>query len=228
MIRKLQSIGWHGIAMLMLSTLIIFITCGLTYLALLVRILRVAVKSPAHINPCPCVVVPGMRLDNDKVNHEFKLRLDRVVSLNSSNSEKTDHSTLVFVLGGVTDGNNLSEAEAGANYLQSQGIKRQNIVLEEKSNNTLENFRFAKSLMEEKQTNETVVIVTTRYHLARCSIFASSLEIKHTLCGADSRFVPTLKNMFCVLMEGYNLHWHFTWWYWSVLTGNEEMLGRFR
>ena len=219
---KFKAIGWDGIAMLLLSNLILVATMGLTFLLPLFYVLRIAIKSPITAMGVRSIIIPGMCLTDNQPNAEFKRRLNRAATLRGDND--ISH---IFILGGLTGGNSVTEAAAGKTYLIQQQVPERLLVLEEKSNNTLENFRFAKQLIDESDGG-CAALVTSRYHLARCRVMADSLGIEHQLCGAEARFAPTLINILCLLKEAYHLHWYFSGRYWATLTGNKKMLARLR
>lgn len=76
--------------------------------------------------------------------------------------------TKVIVSGGQGRGEEISEAEAMAGYLEEHGIAGARILLEDKSTSTRENLRFSSALMD-KET-DTVAIVTNDFHLYRAML----------------------------------------------------------
>ncbi|MFC1748979.1 YdcF family protein [Pseudomonadota bacterium] len=222
--KKLKAIGWDGLAMLAVSNVIVFASMGITLLLLLGYVLRIAVKAPAAVKPMGCVVIPGKCLKRGAPDAEFIRRLDRVAAVyNTPMLERAEIK--IFVLGGVTDGNTVSESSVGQRYLQQLGVPPACVVLEDKSNNTLENFRFAKALINSEEMGEAVV-VSSRYHLARCGVMAKSLGIPYELCAAEAYFSPGPRNLLNIALEAYRLHWYFCGRYWAMITRNKKMLAK--
>ena len=64
-------------------------------------------------------------------------------------------------------------------YLIKNGIKENQIIKEDKSTTTLENIKFSKSILKDRNDeNEKVLIVTNDFHLTRARIIANLLGIK--------------------------------------------------
>lgn len=216
---KLKAIGLDGFAMLLLSNLIIVATLGLTLLAILIHVIRVAFTAPTSVTGQRWIIVPGMCLRNDLPNAEFKRRLERARQLFD-----TAGGGKIILLGGIVGANTVSEAMAGKHYLLELGVPETHIVLEQNSSNTLENFRFAKRDIATTETS--AVIVSSRYHLARCGVMAKSLQIEHQLCGAEDQLSWLPGMLLRLLKEAYHLHWYWSGRYWAKATGNEKMLRR--
>ncbi len=73
-----------------------------------------------------------------------------------------------------------SEAQIFADYLISQGIERDRIILEDKSTTTFENFDFASMIIKERFGNEEkkVAFLTSSYHIFRASLIAKICGVK--------------------------------------------------
>lgn len=205
--------------MLLLSMAVIVVTLGTTLFLFVVYVTRIALRTPVIVTDCHAIMVPGMCLENNLPNNEFKRRLLRARALHDAGNYR-----LVILLGGVTGNNSLSEAIAGKQFLTAQGVSEAVIQLEQESNNTLENFRFARCLITEETSD--VALVSSRYHLARCGVMANSLQIKHQLCSAESSFEWRPVNILLLLKEAFHLHWYFSGRFWATMTGNEKMLRR--
>lgn len=87
-------------------------------------------------------------------------------------------NTFVIASGGKGDGESISEAEAIRNGLVGLGISKGRILLESQSTNTVENFRFSKSLLKEDWKKG--VIVTNDYHLFRSMMIARDNKLTIT------------------------------------------------
>ena len=92
------------------------------------------------------VMVLGAGLEGDKVSPVLKTRLDGAIDYVS----KTDGYDFIIVSGGQGHDELISEAEAMRRYLVDAGIPNEQIVLEDKSTSTFENFKFSKDIIEDK------------------------------------------------------------------------------
>ncbi len=61
----------------------------------------------------------------------------------------------------------ISEARAMANYLKEKGIPEKNIILEEESQDTLENAFFTKTRILKPNKWNKIIIVTSDFHMSR-------------------------------------------------------------
>jgi uncharacterized SAM-binding protein YcdF (DUF218 family) len=78
----------------------------------------------------------------------------------------------VVVTGGQGDDEIISESQAMTNYLISQGIDRERILMEDKSVNTLENMKFSREKILETGRDGKVAYSTTNYHVFRSYVYA--------------------------------------------------------
>jgi len=97
--------------------------------------------------------------------------------------------TRVIVSGGQGPGENISEAEALKRLLLERKIDRERIFLEDKSRNTMENFKFSNELYNLSDKN--IVIITSDYHMFRALSIAKKLKFKNVsgLPGKSQRSV---------------------------------------
>ena len=82
----------------------------------------------------------------------------------------------IVLSGGQGVDEDLPESHAMSKYLQDRGVNKERIIIEDKSRDTNENFKFSKEKIEEhsnKSLNEiNVKIITTDFHAFRSSILA--------------------------------------------------------
>lgn len=119
------------------------------------------------------ILVLGAGLVNGKdPSLILKARLDATLDLIN---EYTNNSFIV-VSGGQGSDESLSEAEAMKNYLVNKGIDEDIIIVEDKSSNTNENFRFSKEKIEKHSNKDVkdlnIKIVTTDFHAFRSRLLA--------------------------------------------------------
>ncbi len=206
--------------MLTLSNLVIAMTAGFSLLWQLFQVYTVAQGTPATSSRSRWFLVLGMRLRNGAIADDYAQRLNRASVLRKENPD-----CYILVLGGGKEIGGESEAHKGREYLVARGIPSSQVLVEDKSNNTLENLRQARTLlagMDEKHT----VLITSRYHLARSRAIATSLAIPHTLCAAEEKLRFNARVFFRLLQEAYYLHWFVVGSTWARLTANESLLKR--
>ena len=72
----------------------------------------------------------------------------------------------------------ITEAEAMKNYLIKKGISEKNIIKEEQSRNTLENFKYSKEKLKKLKINNNIAFVSNNFHILRSKIYALKFKIK--------------------------------------------------
>ena len=135
------------------------------------------VKS-AHFNKPPNpqnMIVLGCKVKDGRPSLMLKRRLDTALEY-SENNEGT-----IVVSGGKGADEAISEAQCMKEYLVSKGVSPERIVMEDKSENTKQNLKFSKSLLENLNADtESLIIVTDGYHQLRASMIAKKAGLHNT------------------------------------------------
>ena len=106
------------------------------------------------------MIVLGAQVRGKTPSYNLARRLDVAYEYLKKNPE-----TIVILSGGQGAGEEISEAEAMAVYLEQKGMKRQQMILEDQSRNTHENIMFSREKMENEQAE--VIVVTNNFHVFR-------------------------------------------------------------
>ena len=128
----------------------------------------------------------GIDVDGTLTNL-LKGRVDRAIEFGKMQKEKTGKDIIYVPSGGKGIDEVISEAQAMKNYLVSQGIKEENILVEDKSTNTFENIKFSNKIISEKFKNAKLAFATTNYHVFRAGCIATSQGIKMEGIGARTK-----------------------------------------
>ena len=148
------------------------------------------IKSAKHIPKFDkdAILILGCRINEDgTLTNLLKARVDRAIEFSNMQKEATGKNILFVPSGGKGSDEIISEAQAMKNYLLEQGIKEENILIEDKSTNTYENIKFSYKLIEEKIKNAKIAFSTTNYHVFRAGILANSLNIDIEGIGAKTK-----------------------------------------
>ncbi|MFZ1641829.1 MAG: YdcF family protein [Candidatus Contendobacter sp.] len=214
-----SGVGWDGLAMLLLSNLVLLATLGLSGGWLLYRAWRIARDAPFAGVDGDWVVVLGARLIHDQIAPGYARRLRRAAALYHADPRRR-----ILVVGGHTGGS-VSEAERGREFLRGLGIPAASLFIEDQSLNTLENLRHARRLLAEDGARP-FVLVTSRYHLARSQALARGLNLQPVLCAAEERLRLNPLTLWRLGLEAWYLHWYEVGKTWSRWTGNRHSLAR--
>ena len=138
------------------------------------------------------VIVLGAGVTNGKVSKTLQNRLDACIDYYHKNSD-----IYIAVSGGLTRLKDRTEAEAMAKYLIDNDIPEDVIIIEDKSQSTLENYRFTKQIFEDKKIcHDSIVFVTNDFHIYRAKKYATycGFENAHALSTRTDlfTFVPAL------------------------------------
>jgi uncharacterized SAM-binding protein YcdF (DUF218 family) len=83
----------------------------------------------------------------------------------------------IIVSGGFGEGMRISEAEVMSRVLLSNGIREENIIMEDRSTNTYENLKYSGKLISD--FSKKVVISSSEFHLFRAKIIAGKIGYKN-------------------------------------------------
>jgi len=189
--------------MLALSGVVMLASLGSTLLAALAYVAWIGAATPPTAPPASVIIVLGLRLGPDgRVTSRYRRRLDRARLLlaRSPGAE-------IVVLGGRTRAGAVSEAEAGRDYLQRLGVPADRIRLEDRSRHTLENLQHYRAQFGDKRP-EPPVLVTSRFHIARSSLFARGVRVAHTPCAAEDHAAALLREAPRIAVEAVLIHWY--------------------
>ena len=82
----------------------------------------------------------------------------------------------------------ISEAKAIKKYLFENGIKLSQIIIEDKSTNTIENMRFSKNKIDENKNNAKISFATNNYHVFRSGVIAFEQGIDAEGIGSKTKW----------------------------------------
>lgn len=173
-ITKYKNKLWIKIPRTLRKILIVFIILSTTiFISIEISIIYHGNKKEASVPSY--IVVLGAGLNKDKISTSLYYRLNSAIEL--SNQIK---DVPIIVSGGQGENESLSEAKAMKLYLISKGVNEARIIMEDKSTNTYENFKFTKEKILEifNDTHPTITIITNNFHMYRSKIISENLGFK--------------------------------------------------
>jgi hypothetical protein len=198
------------------------LSLGLVYVGYLVHVIRVARRAPCEPMHGECVLLFGKNAPGGRIDADFAARMDRAIALARVRVPQR------FVLLGGGARNERSEAELARDGLHSRGLDRAvPLQLEQLSRDTLQNLRNARALLTAAQARAPrVTLLSNRYHLARCALFARQLGFDWELCAAEPRLPRGPTTAWRLAGEAAYVCWIDLGTRWARLTGNRRMLER--
>lgn len=133
------------------------------------------------------VIVLGCGVKNGRPSVTLQARLDAAVEYYHTNSD-----TYIVVAGGLARQKDTTEAAVMKDYLVENGIPEDIIIVEDKSQSTMENYIFTKEILTEKNIKyDSIVFVTNSFHIYRAKTYAEYCGFKnaHALSTKTDLFV---------------------------------------
>jgi uncharacterized SAM-binding protein YcdF (DUF218 family) len=215
-----QKLGPGGAASLGLALVTVLGLAGLPWLYRLRQVLRGARgEAPEAVD---AILVLGRRLEKDRLTAVFEARLVEAESL-----WRQGLAPRLFVAGGVTGDATRSEAEAGRDWLLARGLPAAAILLEDRSQHTLENLFNVRAHMRAAGWH-SLLLVSDPLHLARARATARGLDLA-VRCRPAREAPPAPGSPAWWLraaLEAFLLHWYHTGMAYSRLIGSARQLER--
>ncbi len=116
-------------------------------------------------------------------------RVDRAVAFRNRQLTETGKDLRFVVSGGQGPDEVISEAECMKNYLLTQGIPEERIILEDKSTDTAENMLFSKEkIAQAGGADGKIAYSTTNYHVFRGGLKARRVKMRAVGMGAKTKW----------------------------------------
>ena len=155
-------------------------SCGLLYGLYLHKVWQTAKRAKTKPTQSGSLLVFGKRLVQGSADVDLELRLDRAHALIAT--EESPHA--LYLLGGHT-GHDRSEARFMFDRLSERGLPAAlDVALEDQSIDTLQNLRHARELLQQRG-HARAILLSNRYHLARCALLARNLGLDHEVVAAE-------------------------------------------
>ena len=173
------------------SALRVVFFCGVAFFVFLAGLMAVSSFSRAPTGEERVVIVLGAGLRGETVSDTLRRRLDCALEYYRAHPD-----CLLILSGGQGPDEAISEAEGMTRYLQAHGVPQENLLLEDRSTSTEENFAFSLSLMKERGLDETtpIIFVTNRFHCYRAAQYAQKVgfkEVHSLVCGTSLIYLPS-------------------------------------
>lgn len=132
------------------------------------------------------IIILGCRISKDgTLLPLIKGRVDKAIDLYNKQIIESNKKLIFVPSGGKGNDEIISEAEAMKNYLVSQGISEEQIIVENKSTDTMENFKFSKALIDK---NKKIIFSTTNYHVFRSGLIAKQAGLDIDGIGSKTKW----------------------------------------
>ena len=163
----------HGFLAFVKWALLCCYALGTVFLVVLGILMGTAAKRADKVD-ADAVIVLGAAVHGDRVTWVLSNRLDTAADYLAAHPD-----AVCVVSGGQGDGESVTEASAMQKYLiERKGVDPARILVEDKAENTRENFAFSKALIEETLGKDaSIAFVTTDFHVFRAGRVAKKAGI---------------------------------------------------
>lgn len=198
---------------------VLTVTAGTAYFAYFAHVVRVARRAPVAPVEAEKVLLFGKHSPDGLLDVDFEARVTRAVELHRARPVHW-----VFLGGG--EPGQPTEAEIAFKHLSSRGVNvGAEYDIEADSRDTLQNLRNARDLMGDS-VRAKVALLSSRYHLARCEIYARNLGMEAELCAAEPKLAWSFRNFYRLAGEAGYVMLSDIGAKWAKLTRNKRMLDR--
>ncbi|WP_306591390.1 YdcF family protein [Geothrix sp. 21YS21S-4] len=215
-----EKLGPGGLVSLGLAALSGLALAGLPWIYRLRQVLKGAAGDPAE--PADAILVLGRRLERDRLTPVFEARLAHAEDL-----WRRGLAPRIVVAGGTTGDAARSEAEAGREWLAARGLPPEAVLLEDRSQHTLENLYNVRAHLRAEGWR-TLLMVSDPLHLSRARATARGLDLV-VQCSPALGCPPragSLRWWKRAVHEAFLLHWYHTGMAYSRLVGSKRALER--
>jgi uncharacterized SAM-binding protein YcdF (DUF218 family) len=215
-----QKLGPGGVVSLVMAFAGGILTLGIPVWLDRRNVLKAAKGEP--LRSADAILVLGRRLEGDQPTEVFLRRLEHAAAL-----WLMGIAPRVIVAGGITGNATRSEADAGRQWLEEHGLPEEAILVEERSQHTLENLFNVRDYFRANGWS-TLILVSDPLHLARALAFARGfhLDVIGSPASACQPNPGTINWWTRSIREAFLLHWYRTGMVYSRLIRSKRQLSR--
>lgn len=202
------------------------LSAGLVYLGYFAHVVRTARRAPTVPDRGDTLLLFGKHSPGGRLDADFAARIVRAADV-----WRTRPPRMIVLLGGSAPGHP-AEADVAHAALLAEGVAADApLRLEKTSRDTLQNLRNARALLADATLTDAtrsgpVVLLSNRYHLARCALFARQLGLEWELCAAEPALRLTPITVFRLAGEAAYVCWIDLGTRWARLIRHRRMLER--
>ena len=161
------------------------------FYTLIIATLYCNIKAARHIPNYDkdFVIILGSKINDDgTLPPLLKSRVDKAIEFGNNQYQSTKKDIYYVPSGGQGLDEVMAEANAIKNYLIENGIKKNKIIIEDKSTSTYENMKFSKIKIDEIKKEPRICFSTTNYHVFRSGVIANNLGIECEGMGSKTKW----------------------------------------
>ena len=135
------------------------------------------------------VIILGAQIRKDgSLTPLLKSRVDKAIEFAKKQKSENKKNIIYIPSGGQGSDEVISESEAIKNYLLKNDIEEKNIIMKNKSTNTLQNMIFSKKIIDDINSDGKILFSTTNYHVFRSGVIANNAGIDCEGIGSPTKW----------------------------------------
>ena len=164
--RQIDAFCAHGVGAVLRAVF----WCGFAFFVFLVALMELYPLRCAPTGEERVVIVLGAGLRGEAPSGTLRRRLDAALAY-----YRAHPGCLLVLSGGQGPDEAIPEAEAMARYLSAAGVPQEDLLLEDRSTSTRENFAFSLELLRRRglSADTPILFVTSRFHCYRAAGYAA-------------------------------------------------------
>ncbi|AYF92137.1 YdcF family protein [Apilactobacillus bombintestini] len=125
------------------------------------------------------IVLGAGLLDGDRVSPLLASRIDRAIDFYKQQIHSGNVAPLIICSGGQGGDETVPEGVAMRQYVLSKHVAEKDVVAEDQSKNTIQNFSFSRKIVDKYQLNpDNGIYVSNNYHIYRANAYARNAGMK--------------------------------------------------
>ena len=157
------------------------------------------------------IIILGCGIKDDGTLYPLlRGRADAAIAFYKKQLSETGKAAKLVPSGGQGPDECMPEGEAIKRYLLEQGIPEEHILPETRSENTYQNMKFSKEIIDKDNPDSKMIFATTNYHVYRSGILASSVGMNADGVGAKTKwyFWPNalIREFIGMVVNGRKIH----------------------
>ena len=152
------------------------------------------------------IILGAGLLNGNEVSPLLASRIDRAIDFYQAQINSGQKHPLIICSGGQGGDEKIPEGVAMRNYVLQKDINPDDVVAEDKSVNTIQNFLFSKKIVDRYKLNpNNGIFVSNNYHICRAADYAKNAGMKISGIGSKTSgfFLPNaiIREFIAILMK---------------------------
>lgn len=152
------------------------------------------------------IVLGAGLLNGNEVSPLLASRIEEAIDFYQKQSDSSNKHPLIICSGGQGGDEKIPEGVAMRDYVIQKGVNPDDVIAEDKSVNTIQNFAFSKKIVDRYDLDpNNGIFVSNNYHIYRATAYAKNAGMNISGIGSKTRgfFLPNaiIREFIAILMR---------------------------